>query len=175
MYRIPTQFTVFSSDAERQQARAALSDLHVALQDFRDYETKGLQKTLALSEPTAGAISITVASDDSSGDAAIDSNADANSHRDMAVDRVTEETEALGSLLSLTAHPDTFPAPLRDEVGQVSRELHTYLQDVRYAVALPTERSRLLSLASQHLSQGESLLHDMEGLVGGLSTGASVP
>ncbi|MDX1933628.1 MAG: hypothetical protein SFU56_13610 [Capsulimonadales bacterium] len=171
VYNVPVAYSLFSSDAERRQARLAVSDLRVALKDFKDYNTRTLPGTLSGS---AGSRPLTAITEDGdAGTVALDGYDPAR--QEAMVDRVGKETEALGSLLSLTAHPDRFPEPLRDHVGVVSRELRTYLQNVRYAVALPDERSRLMSLASQHLTRGETALQEMERAVGGTTGGPNIP
>lgn len=168
---IPTAYTLFTSDADRLKARVALADLRFTIKDFQDYESKGLQKSLAaggeIAAPATGPISFNNIDDASNSDnAAIARQTAETAKKRNIINRINGETEALNAQISIAAHPDRFPDPLKDPVGEVSRELHTYLQDVRDAAASSEERPRLLSLASQHLSNAEAIIADMEQKVG---------
>ena len=174
---IPVAYSIFTNDGERQQAYAALRDLQGAVADFRNYDSHDLQKSLSSGETSAVIKPIAFANEVSAGEengpsqTQLAAQAEESQKLRIAVERVNGETEGLNAMLSLCVHPQTFPEPLRDGVGVVSRELRTYLQTLRYAAAMPDDRPRLLAAASRHLSQGETALQELKRQAGMQSSG----
>jgi len=176
-------YSPFTVESQKKAAQAALRPLHEVMATVRHYDSEAVWT--ALSSPTssgaaslknvAGRAQVQPRDDDGS------SNSDEDEASRVATlaavaeaqrlrqneERILGETESLSTELTLVAHPAQFPEPLRDGVGDVSRELRIYLATVQIAAAHPEERERLHSLATQHLSNSEAALARLDTMARG--------
>ena len=92
------------------------------------------------------------------------------------VDRIHDRTEALATQIDMTAVPDTYPAPLREDVRAMSQELRSYLKDAEIApIQDAATRSALRQKATQHLANADQMLTYMEGVVDGTADASHPP
>lgn len=177
---------VFTSEAERLRGQQALFDLRDAV----DATRKSGGKTLWQSPPTASTgmpstvrVGATISpgyneaslpgpSDNTPG--VTEQELSAQQQTARFAERINNEADGLAAQVALAAHPGRFPIAMRENVGEVQRELGIYLQTARLAAgAPPTERQRLQPLAEKHLSRSEEALHRLEAMVGGSGSTAS--
>jgi hypothetical protein len=180
-------YTPFAVDAQRKVAQEALKPLHDILTTVRRYDSQAVWSTIpTVAASSSGGPTTVMGSnlldraepvphtEDGEDAAARDTLAALAEvqRRRQNTERILGETESISTELTLVAHPDRFPEPLRDGVGDVAREMRIYLATVQLAAAHPEDKDRLHTLATQHLANSESALVRLESIASGSGTGA---
>lgn len=172
-----TPSDAFTSNAERDQAVAALESLRIAVQTVRQYDGASFWQPIPQADlGTAGTDAtdpnqaLPIGNGETPGDTPTRlyaaTSGGAAAQRQKAITRISNEAEALHTELSIVAHPDLFPEPVRNLAKTVGLEARIYLSTVQLSLSRPDDRSEMQALARQHLNRSEAALRELERATG---------
>jgi hypothetical protein len=175
--------SAFPTEERRREAQAAVAPLREVISTVRRYDSQSLWAAIpdATAPGSAGSLRGGTAVSQSNAVSSLAEGANAAARhridpaiaRQQAMEKIINEADALGAEIVLLTHPDRFPEPLRDAVGEFRREVSAYLKDVQFAAIHPDEREQVRPKAQKHLARGEEILNALENATGGrLITGA---
>jgi hypothetical protein len=163
-------YTPFAVESQRKVAQGTLKPLREVLTTVRRYDSQAVWTTLPPPQSATGGVLLgrtePGTKDDSDEESSLAALAEVQRRR-QNTERILGETESISTELTLIAHPDRFPEPLRDGVGDMAREMRIYLATVQLAAAHPEDRDRLHTLATQHLANSEAAMVRLEQVAGG--------
>ncbi len=163
--------TAFAVESQRREAAASLSPLKDLMVTVQDFDSRVVNTGFSSGDANSMPIAMQTREDDVSDSRNTDLSSESARRRSMQ--RILDLSNGVDANISVVAHPDNFAPPLRDGVGEVSKELKTYLATLRNAVSRPDNREELRGAASRHLAAAEQALRSLENLTGGSGIGST--
>jgi hypothetical protein len=94
---------------------------------------------------------------------------------EVAIERLHNRTDALGTQANLCLTADQYPPPLQPGVKTVLREIHSYLKDADLAATDPVNAGALRVQATRRLNHAQAVVQYMDGLIDGTVDPDSTP
>lgn len=165
--------SAFAVDSQRREAAASLMPLRELMLTVKEFDSKTVSEGFAAGGGSGPATPNIAFADGRDEGAMVAADMTQETNQRRGIQRILDLSDGIEGMLLTYSHPDNFAPPLKDGVGEVARELHTYLATVRNAAALPDRREELRALASKRLALAEQALQALGNITGGVGIGSA--